>query len=685
MSDFILLSHKFSIIPAQDNYAALATIFGKIRKREVGTFYDKYRSNYPSVDNWMQDIVLKINEPLRNATHEAVNFLRSKGVYTISEDIFFRDAFTHGYIDQEINKITEQLCDIDEKARTEVQYREARKATRGRAVGMGFGIGGYVKANMKAGAINLATGLGHSLVNSVGNATTNASATSKMNKIIEEESTIISFCRVIDLSIYDMMIYTAGILNRETNFKCQIISEQDEAKSDAIIESLEHISEFQRKDALIQALQLNILSEVTYKYIVEHYPEDAHNADAMATHLGIDVSEPFCKKVVSCFASLRRKCDQFNLGTFTPYKDLQEIYSEYDQVMGQIEEMGWKDEVIKQRLPQLANVQEVIKTLLWESFNCDLVNREETMKCASELEAFYRDIRTLKLNDELVYTQAKIDFDKYENLNLYHFEVLYKNLEKVRKVQSDVEIVDVMQDILSKGFAFAITDKFVLAGKNSKFNKRVGQVNKYLPLNPEEKIWCVVYLRMNQGFAFTNQRVMMFDHMLGKNHAYLTIEETAPFEVVANTYTRLQNNIDWHKSEFKVQLADTDELVLQTLMILNAILSIVKFNRQIVMESNKVETHQTENIEKYIRDNYSLDSKIKAIQKYREMTGADLKEAKDRIEEIFAVSSGWATVEIEKTEDVNKLESIFCPFCGNKILRTTKFCNYCGKENNYNR
>lgn len=687
MADFILLNHKFSTTPDQDNYAVLAVIFGQIRKREVNKFYDKYRSNYPTIDNWMQDIVLKINEPLRNATHEAVDFLRSKGIYTISEDMFFRDSFTQRYIDNAINKITEQLCDIDEKARADREYRAIRKETRGRAAGIGVGIGGYVKASMQAGAINLATGLGHSLVNSVGNAATTASASSKMNGIIREESTIISFCKVIDMSIYDMMIYTAQIFNRETNFKCKIISEQDEVKSDAILESLDHLSGVQRKDALIQALQLNILSEAAYKYIVEHYPEEAHNADIMATHFGIDVSGPFCERIVGRFTSLRRKHAQFNLGTFTPYTDLREIYSEYDQVMKQIEETGWEDEVVAKRLPELASIQDLIGNLHHKCFNCDFADREEVVKCASELEAFYKEIRTLELNNEFVYSQAKIDSSKYENLNLYHFEVLYESLEKARKVQSDTEIVDVIQDLLSKGFASTLTDKFVLAGKNSEFDKRAKQVDKYLPLNPGEKIWCVVYLRMNQGFAFTNQRVMMFDHMLVKHHTCLPIEETAPFEVVADTYAKLQNNVDWRRSDFKVQLADTGELVVQTLMLLNAILNIVKFNCQTVMTSQNVkveaEKKQDENVEKYIRDNYSLATKVQAIAKYRELTGADLKVAKDRVDEIFATSSSSVAIEKEEHEVGNKSETIFCPFCGNKILRAAKFCNYCGKENNY--
>ncbi len=30
-----------------------------------------------------------------------------------------------------------------------------------------------------------------------------------------------------------------------------------------------------------------------------------------------------------------------------------------------------------------------------------------------------------------------------------------------------------------------------------------------------------------------------------------------------------------------------------------------------------------------------------------------------------------------------KSQTIFCPYCGKKIIRTIKFCNYCGKANKY--
>ena len=42
------------------------------------------------------------------------------------------------------------------------------------------------------------------------------------------------------------------------------------------------------------------------------------------------------------------------------------------------------------------------------------------------------------------------------------------------------------------------------------------------------------------------------------------------------------------------------------------------------------------NAEKYIMDNYDHSTKVQAVQKYRELTGAALKEAKEAVDRIFA-------------------------------------------------
>ena len=90
-------------------------------------------------------------------------------------------------------------------------------------------------------------------------------------------------------------------------------------------------------------------------------------------------------------------------------------------------------------------------------------------------------------------------------------------------------------------------------------------------------------------------------------------------------------------------------------------------------------------LEAYIKANYTENDKVRAISYYRESTGADLKSAKDAVDRIFLGENNRTRLPENDAKDYmnNDKNMMFCPFCGNKIERTAKFCNYCGKENAY--
>lgn len=83
-------------------------------------------------------------------------------------------------------------------------------------------------------------------------------------------------------------------------------------------------------------------------------------------------------------------------------------------------------------------------------------------------------------------------------------------------------------------------------------------------------------------------------------------------------------------------------------------------------------------LDKYILQNYSSDTKLDAIKYYRSQTGLGLKEAKENVESLF---SGGVVKPI--TETGIACTFIFCTSCGEKIARTAKFCNFCGARNTY--
>jgi hypothetical protein len=73
---------------------------------------------------------------------------------------------------------------------THEAYREVRKDSRSRVMGIGFGITGGIKAAAGATLGNAATGLGHSLFNAIGNSIGKASANKQMDEFYRQDSTL---------------------------------------------------------------------------------------------------------------------------------------------------------------------------------------------------------------------------------------------------------------------------------------------------------------------------------------------------------------------------------------------------------------------------------------------------------------------------------------------------------------
>lgn len=90
---------------------------------------------------------------------------------------------------------------------------------------------------------------------------------------------------------------------------------------------------------------------------------------------------------------------------------------------------------------------------------------------------------------------------------------------------------------------------------------------------------------------------------------------------------------------------------------------------------------------KIIKEKYDSNNKVEAIKEFRKLTGLGLKESKEIIDQILSSPSSKSVFqEPEVTQNVMKEheeKKIYCAHCGEKILLSAKFCNYCGEANSY--
>ncbi len=124
--------------------------------------------------------------------------------------------------------------------------------------------------------------------------------------------------------------------------------------------------------------------------------------------------------------------------------------------------------------------------------------------------------------------------------------------------------------------------------------------------------------------------------------------------------------------------------ILVGIIIIAIILGIVAFVKKLRSSSEEKE-QETSNTQKNM-DNHEKKSKAKknnapsadTIETPKYVQGNDEKQ-KRMTKEADAVEDAC---EIQNKAKANS-DKMFCPYCGEKILRTAKFCNFCGKSNSY--
>ena len=170
MSKFILFDQEIIFSEAQDRFIELAQSIPALKKQAREFFRNIYDDEWYDIDDVLDEyndsVTLLINHLLKERLY---GYLIDADIYDISEEMMIENCWATSPADEAYNILTKAYNEIQEIYEDEIEYRKLRKAGRGRIIGGGFGFSGAIKGMATAGAINAATGLGHSIVNTFGN------------------------------------------------------------------------------------------------------------------------------------------------------------------------------------------------------------------------------------------------------------------------------------------------------------------------------------------------------------------------------------------------------------------------------------------------------------------------------------------------------------------------------------
>ncbi len=277
----IRFSDKYSV------YSELVKILNKQSRKAVKEFSSSY-------SDWgdAATVSARASGKLRSLLQEG--FMACKPValrngvndYNISK---IRD-YTWGRITDTfvsvLANMDRQLRNINQAQSEEELEREIRKESRTRFFGVGFGVEGFVKATLAAGALNMGTGLVHSAFNMIGNTFTALSANSERSDLYDNSL----FGLQIDVrESFELLLNEIGkIVVGDVHI--------DKEKEQAIVKNIKDGSFGEGTDlrrAFADAFQAFPFDDELYIAYMRLYPEDEKKIMSMAEYLGMELEDTF--------------------------------------------------------------------------------------------------------------------------------------------------------------------------------------------------------------------------------------------------------------------------------------------------------------------------------------------------------------------------------------------------------
>lgn len=219
---------------------------------------------------------------------KAVEIIKAQGVYSVDENMLIEGYLSDCFEDFDASRdsMMDEIAAIEGQQAQMEAYRKARKQGRSRYVGYGFTMGSKIKQGMKAGALNAATGLGHSVVNSIGNVGSGISASLKKADVYNRYKSILAKAYIVGAKAAKSEIRTA--ISEETNLRFKFVTVTEADQAEAIFQNYMSgkIPEKAKKQQIVQALALNPYSRDIYQRIWDYYGDQSGDLRKMSDFFG---------------------------------------------------------------------------------------------------------------------------------------------------------------------------------------------------------------------------------------------------------------------------------------------------------------------------------------------------------------------------------------------------------------
>lgn len=289
-----MLGRELEYSEEQSLYALIENTYDKLSKEAQRTFLDRYDNMYNGLGDLIDDGEKDFNEYINRGIAIAEEFLKAYNINSYDKQEFYSVMKDECFeFSRCIYSAHEFYYEVMGKLNSEREYREQRKAYRGRWQGGGFGFEGAIKGAAKAGVMNFGTGVLHSMANGIGNISSNYQANSALNKMYKDEGFKKELLKAIE---NDIMSIKRGIVEfleylLKIKFDKEMFSQSNINESINIYNSLsrDEIDEENIDGTIMKLLTTYPLDEDYYYIALKKHGEYIQGIDEFAKFFNVSL------------------------------------------------------------------------------------------------------------------------------------------------------------------------------------------------------------------------------------------------------------------------------------------------------------------------------------------------------------------------------------------------------------
>lgn len=463
MKTFTLMGMQLSYSDGVELYANELRNYKAIADAPLETL-DKLYDSYGNIDTVINSIMNDCYKIIMEFVEGYVNALIDAEIYSINAETFLSDYYPRCSDESATLKafehIEEQYYSIGRDQREMEEYRRQRKASRGRWVGGGFGVGGAIKGAVTAGAFNAIGGLGHSAVNAIGNLGSSIAAEGQKKKLYQNPSTKDELKRGLRSDLFDIFETYLLILEEVGDFQVEYPFAQDQKQISATLKNIKDRDIGKEKElAILQdAFLRDPYNADIYEYVFSKYGDEKQELQEIADFFDMGVY------VKSYKNSYLKKI--YNNNAKESLEDCQNLL---DQLNTAISKYGISPETAADVLKPL---QDRIEELLREKRTYEGIvydTEEDAEAAAGEKRDLLEIINHSDLQTEEGLLRAKSEFDAYNSYFYPKEKLIDQVTEPLSKKIQEREVKEIKElaaqmDVNNKDSLILVRDKVKKCG-----------------------------------------------------------------------------------------------------------------------------------------------------------------------------------------------------------------------------